>query len=148
MELTYAPISSDDIETIYACCKQLIDEYEDLDSIDYEKVLSWVRRKIQNQRDQYVQVLLEGTQVGFYHLIYANDMVELDDLYILPPFQNRGIGTQVIKKCCQETALPVMLYVFTRNRKARALYERLGFQITQSVGTSRLIMMRNSGVVV
>ena len=69
-------------------------------------------------------------------------MLEIDDLYIFPEFQNQGIGTAVIRKCC-ESRLPVMLYVFTRNTGAFALYRRLGFRVTETIGNSRCIMVRN-----
>ena len=51
MNITYAPIKKEDIDTIYAFCKKLIDDYEDLDSIDYDKVLAWVKRKIEKRAD-------------------------------------------------------------------------------------------------
>ena len=37
MELRFAPVEECDIEKIYASNKELIDTYEDIDNIDYEK---------------------------------------------------------------------------------------------------------------
>lgn len=146
MELTFSPARASDIDAIFALSKDLIDRYEDLTSIDYDKVLAWVRRKIEENIGEYVCVFCGGEKAGYYHLCPAEGMTELDDLYILPRFQRRGIGTAVIEKCCAETALPVMLYVFTRNTGAFSLYQRLGFRVNEYVGTSRCIMIREPEV--
>lgn len=142
MELTFAPAAAPDMDTIYALSKELIDHYEDISSIDYEKVLAWIRRKIEKKISEYTCVFCDGEKAGFYRVTVADGMTELDDLYILPEFQNRGIGTFIVNKCCAESKFPVMLYVFTRNTGAFALYCRLGFRVTEQVGTSRCIMVR------
>ena len=66
--------------------------------------------------------------------------MELDDLYIFPEYRNQQIGTKVIEKCLSETDLPVYLYVFIKNTKAVALYERLGFRVIETIKDSRYIM--------
>lgn len=142
MELTFSPATDQDAGVVYEFCKTLIEQYEDLSSIDLDAVLHWCQRKIQKQIGSFTCVRLNGVQAGFYHFSPRDGMMELDDLYILPEFRRRGIGTQIIQKCCAETGLPVMLYVFMKNTGAVALYQRLGFQITQTVGNSRYIMVR------
>ena len=67
---------------------------------------------------------------------------ELDDLYLFPEFQNKGIGSMVIKKCCLAVNEPVMLYVFVRNDRAVTLYKRLGFEIIKTINESRYIMVK------
>ena len=49
MELLFKPASIDDIEAIYLLCKDLIDKYEDKSVIDYQKVLLWVKNKIEKR---------------------------------------------------------------------------------------------------
>lgn len=142
MVISFQPADEKDIGRIYTLSKDLIDRYEDIETIDYDKVLVWVHRKIVNHIDSYTRILSDGQHAGYYRLCPAGDMMELDDLYIFPEFQRQGIGTQVIRKCCSETNLPIMLYVFSKNTRALALYERLGFNITEAVGSSRYIMVR------
>ena len=59
---------------------------------------------------------------------------------IVETFRSRGIGTRVLEKCRQETDLPNFLYVFVRNVRAIALYQRMGFRIVKAAGETRYIM--------
>lgn len=142
MELKYERASGADVEAIFALSKALIDQYEDVASIDYDKVLQWVRRKTDAQIGEYQRVLMDGDLAGYVHFHPDGERMELDDLYILPEYRGRGIGTAVVEKCCAETEKPVYLYVFRRNEGAVRLYRRLGFEIVQEVGSSRYIMQR------
>ena len=142
MELTYTQASAADAEAIFALCKKLIDDYEDPALIDYEKVLAWVRRKIDTCIAEYTCVFLEGEKVAYYRFHPEDGMMEMDDLYVLPGFRGRGIGTAILKKCLRDTDLPVMLFVFTRNTGAFRLYERMGFAVTKHYGHTRCAMVR------
>lgn len=143
MNLTYEPATAADIESIYQCCLRLIWEYEDLGSIDLSKVLPWVRRKLESCIGEYTRVLSDGVLVAYYHFSPSDGKMELDDLYVLDQERRgQGIGTAILEKCFSETELPTFLYVFQRNVRAIALYERLGFRITETVGDSRYIMQR------
>ena len=140
MEITFEPATTADIASIYTFSLDLIDRYEDTAQIDYRKVCDWVHEKIEKHIGAYMRILVGGELAGYYYFHPADGKMELDDLYILPQYRNQGIGTQVIHKCRQETNLPVFLYVFSRNKKAIALYSRLGFRIRASAGNTRYIM--------
>lgn len=140
MRLEYRAAELSDADCIFRMAKQIIDDYEDAKAIDYAKVLAWVRRKIEKCIGEYVCVFCDGEKAGYYRLHPENGKLELDDLYILPPFQNRGVGTAVLEKCLAEADCPIFLYVFTRNERAVALYCRKGFQVTERVGKTRCIM--------
>ena len=140
MELTVSPALPSDAETIFELCIALIDQYEDTASIDYPAVLAWVRRKIEKNISDYCRIHADGVHAGFFHFCPAEDGWELDDLYVFPEFRDRGIGTAVIRDCCKHG--PVMLYVFTKNTGALALYHRLGFREIGTAGTTRLILRK------
>lgn len=143
MTLSYFPAQPEDIDQIDLLCKSLIQQYEQLDAIDFPKVLRWVRQKLETSIGEYVVIHADGQKAGYYHFYRNGDgLLELDDLYLFPPFQNQGIGTAVIQKCCASSTEPILLYVFARNTRAVALYERLGFQITATVHQTRYIMRK------
>lgn len=141
--ITYEKAATCDIERIYRLSKRLIDDYENIESIDYDKVLKWTRRKIEKWIDEYSVIYSDRKKAGYYHFFKNEDgEYEIDDLYIFPEYQNQGIGSEVIKKCCLSVNAPVMLYVFIKNEKAVVLYKRLGFEIVQTVNSSRYIMRK------
>lgn len=141
MTLSYSPAQPEDIDQIYLLCKALIQQYEQLDAIDFPRVLRWVRQKLETSIGEYAVIHADGQKAGYYHFYRNEDgLLELDDLYLFPPFQNQGIGTAVIQKCCASSTEPILLYVFARNTRAVALYERLGFQIAATVHQTRYIM--------
>lgn len=142
MNLIYEQAGVADVEEIFTQCKNLIDRYEDIRQIEYDKVLAWVHGKIEENIHEYFRVSWEGQKVGYYRSHEAEDEVELDDLYIFPAFQNRGIGTAILRKCCGETTKPIFFYVFRKNVRAIALYERLGFRIVENIRNTRYIMRR------
>ena len=141
MNLTYEIANPADIEPIYQSCIKLIWEYEDLGSVDLSKVLPWIRRKLESSISEYTRVLLDGVLVAYYHFAPSEGKMELDDLYVLPAFRDRGIGTAVLRRCVAE-GKPIYFYVFTKNTRAIALYEREGFRKTEDVSPTRQIMVR------
>ena len=144
MNITYGIAEESDAEKIYQLSKQLIDDYENIEYINYEKVLSWIREKIQNHIKDYSVIFVDGTKAGYYRFCKNHDKkFEIDDLYILPQFQNKGIGSKVICQCCAEVDEPVMLYVFVKNHRAVSLYKRLGFEVLKNIKDSRYIMLYN-----
>lgn len=143
MELKFEPANENDINCIYNFNKELIDKYENIQNIDYGKVLQWIYKKIKIHISEYTCVIYDNRKVGYYRFHQAGDKMEIDDLYIFPEFQNRGIGTAVLKKCFSDTDFPIFLYVFSKNIRAVSLYSKLGFEVIENIGDSRYIMQKN-----
>lgn len=136
---------SRDIEPIYNLNKELIDRYENRGQINYEKVLGWVRRNIEEQINGYTCVMYGGKKAGYYYFHRSSrpGRMEMADFYILPPYQDMGIGTWVFRECLSGITEPVLLYVFIKNVRAVSFYRRLGFEITGTV-RSMYIMQYHS----
>jgi N-acetylglutamate synthase-like GNAT family acetyltransferase len=147
MNLEFIPAESADIEIIFSMLKELIDAYEDLQSINYEKVLAWCRHQIEEHIDEYTCILADGEKAGWYNFSPSDDgRMELDNFYVLPGYRNRGIGTAALNRCFAQTDKPIFLYCFTKNSRALTLYSRMGFSEIETVGTTRCIMQRNPEV--
>ena len=76
-------------------------------------------------------VELDGIAIGAIAVTEADDRVSLLEIQILPDYQNRGIGSRLVKDEIAYAASrckPLCLQVLRANR-ARALYERLGFRL-------------------
>lgn len=140
MNLQFAPATYLDVPVIYKQAKNLIDMYEDTAAIEYDKVMAWVRRKVESNIHQYTCVRIGNLPCAYYRLCEDG---ELDDLYVLPGFQNQGIGSRILNKIIEESADKLYLYVFSRNIRAISFYERFGFTVREAVGKTRLILHRN-----
>ena len=141
MELSFEQAAREDLEPVFTLNKQLIASYENTEGIALDRVLNWVHQKLERQIGEYTVIHADGIKAGYYHFYRNEDgELELDDLYVLPEFQNRGIGSCVIQKCCFSVQEPVMLYVFIRNKGAVSLYRRLGFEIVRTIKDSRYVM--------
>ena len=130
----------EDIPRIFQLNKELIHRYEDLSSIPYEKVLSWVEENIRRQLPNFRRIIADGEHAGYFCLCQAEGKWELDSLFVFPEFQGRGIGTEAVRYCQKEADKTLFLYVFKENAGALKLYQRLGFRITKEVRTTAYIM--------
>ena len=146
MNLRFEPACADDLEPLYALNESLIRQYEDLSSIEPDKVLTWVRRKLEKKLSEYRAVFLNDEKVGYFRLCDGDDnSLEIDDLYVLSPYQGQGIGSEIVRHCIEESERarkPLMLYVFTRNTGAVRLYEKMGFRLKEIVSPTRNILER------
>ncbi|MCS6624991.1 GNAT family N-acetyltransferase [Roseibacterium beibuensis] len=75
--------------------------------------------------DQRWVALWDGRIVGFVDLVGNH----IANLFVDPSAQGRGVGTMLITLVERETIGDLTLSVFTANRRARALYQRLGFEV-------------------
>lgn len=69
MLLTYQPADASDLDALFAFNKELIDQYEDLSQIPYQKVLAWVRQKLEQQIQEYTCIFADGKKAGYYHFL-------------------------------------------------------------------------------
>ena len=139
MQLTYEPARPEDAPVVFGFAKELIERYETDQDLDLEMAIGWTKRKIEKRIGEYTRVLRDGQTVAYYRFVPDGDRMELDDLYVLPAWRNRGVGTAILRRCLAQ-GKPIYFYVFTGNARAVALYEREGFRKAEDVSPSRMIM--------
>ena len=84
-------------------------------------------------RDSVLVARSNGTAVGYVHFGPTPDgsMLEIHRLYVLRPFQRRGIGVALLQQALSAPSSaerPVRIDVWENNQDARRLYERFGFR--------------------
>ena len=141
-ELSFVQANAEDADLIFSQCKELVMRYEDPNAVNLDRVLSWLENKIRSHISEYTCVLHGNEKVAFFCFTQEENGAELDDFYVLEPYQNQGIGSRILCHLVKSTALPVSLYVFHGNTGAIRLYERFGFAFTQQVSPTRSIMTR------
>ncbi len=86
-------------------------------------------------------IVINGKDAGFLWVVEKETETLLASIRILPEFQNKGIGTKLIKKLIgksQKKNKPVRLQVLKIN-PAKKLYKRLGFEIFAETKTHFLM---------
>lgn len=141
MELMYEKARPKDAPVIFGFAKELIETYETDPDLDLNMALAWTKRKIEKRIGEYTRVLADGETAAFFRFVPDGERMELDDLYVLPAFRDRGIGTAVLRRCVAQ-GRPMYFYVFMKNTRAIDFYEREGFRKVEDVSPTRMIMAR------
>ena len=72
--------------------------------------------------------------------------IRLLDIALLPEFQNRGVGTLLLRELIERARLvdkPLRHMVFMLNSSAHRFYERLGFEMIEDLGAYRHMELRS-----
>ena len=86
---------------------------------------------------RYDVVLVNNQPAGRMWVGEDDTQIRLLDIGLLEEFQNRGVGTVLLKRLiseAKETKKPLRHMVFMLNNNAHRFYERLGFVEIEDVG--------------
>ena len=86
----------------------------------------------------YDVIEIDGTPAGRIYVDRRKDEICLMEMSLLPKYRNQKIGTALIEELLEEaakTGKTVVLHVEHWNPEARRLYERLGFEMEEDIGT-------------
>jgi len=106
------------------------------------KVFGWDEDlQIKLHREQYTPsntelIVKDSKEIGWISVFLRNDHIKIDEMYIIPQHQNKGIGSILVRKVISDAEsknLTAQLRVFKINPAVK-LYERLGFQIYDEDG--------------
>ncbi len=126
-----------DSEFVFAVKKAAFREY-------VEQIWGWddtYQRDLHNRRfaSQDLRIIqFHGTDVGFLSTSNTSDTFKINQLYILPEYQGRGIGAACMRRIIDDVNLeqkPVTLQVLKINTRATAFYQRLEFTIVEENST-------------
>ena len=140
------PVSAEDEEfllTVYASTRA-----EELAQVPWsdEQKAEFVRWQFNLQRQQYDEnypqieynvILVDEHPAGRIWISRDEEQIRLLDIALLGEFQNRGVGTVLLRRLIDEAteankALRHMVFVL--NTEAKRFYERLGFVVFEEVG--------------
>lgn len=140
MEVNLRPAKPEDADFLYYLLKAAMQEYV-TQTYGWDEL--WQQAHFQETFDPDRQqvIVLDGRDIGVIAVERKDTELFLAKIYLLPEYQNRGIGTRLIQVLLQEAFdqyLPVKLRVLKVN-PARKLYERLGFKVVEEADTHYLM---------
>jgi ribosomal protein S18 acetylase RimI-like enzyme len=107
---------------------------------------AFIRWQFERQDEEYNQrfpgaryevILVDGVPAGRIWVGADEKQIRLLDIAIIPEFQNRGVGTYLLRQLMVEAtqANKVLRHmVFVLNDNAHRFYERLGFVVIEDLG--------------
>lgn len=85
---------------------------------------------------QYDVIVVDGQPAGRIWVGRDEEQIRLLDIALLPEFQNRGVGTVLLRRLIDEatrTGRSLRHMVFVLNRDATRFYERMGFVVIEDL---------------
>ena len=126
-----------DSEFVFTVKKAAFREY-------VEQIWGWddsYQRQLHNRRfaaQDFRIIQFREVDVGFLAISHTSDMLKINQLFILPEYQGRGIGSACMTRIIDNANLeqkPVVLQVLKVNTRGIAFYQRLGFTIVNESST-------------
>jgi ribosomal protein S18 acetylase RimI-like enzyme len=148
------PEDEDILLKIYASTRE--EEMQQAVGWSREQKEIFLRWQMEMQRNDYEKrfpkadyqiILFAGEPAGRLWVGRTPEQIRLLDIAILPEFQNRKIGTYLLRKLIEEseaTGIPLRHMIFKLNTAARRFYERLGFRLIED-DRMYLLMERHPG---
>jgi GNAT superfamily N-acetyltransferase len=136
-EITKRPARAADLEFLYSLLRLSLGPYVEQTYGPWDDADQRERFFAATDPANHEIIESEGQPIGCLCVIRKASEVQLKRVFLLPTHQNRGIGTRLVRELIERAradALPVRLRVFRVN-PARALYARLGFQVTHETDT-------------
>ena len=130
-KLSFRKAQANDSEFVFAVKEAAYREY-------VEHVWGWddnYQRERHNREfasHDFRIIQFRGTDVGFLITSHTSDTLKVNQIYILPEYQGKGIGSACIIRIVDDANLEqksVVLKVLKVNIRGIALYQRLGFTI-------------------
>ena len=130
-ELSTRKARANDSEFIFTVKKAAFREY-------VEQVWGWddgYQQELHNRRfaAQDARIIqLHEVDIGFLAVSHTLDTLKVNQLFILPEYQGKGIGSACMNRIIDDANLeqkPVVLQVLKINTRGITFYQRLGFTI-------------------
>ena len=92
-----------------------------------DEVRTWVRDELMATRDVHVAEV-GGRIVGVLATSRGDSASWIEQLFILPGYDGKGLGSQLIQIAHDTLGGPIRAYTFQANAGARRFYERHGYK--------------------
>ena len=92
-------------------------------------------------------IYLEDGLVGFYNGNNIDDTYEIGNICVKLEYQNKGIGTAVLKEILFENKDKEIRLQCFKNNPAIKLYEKFGFKVIKENETHYIMIKTSGGII-
>ncbi len=142
MNITYRQFKASDKKAVVELIKSLYREDPEGNPVFDEKI-NRTFTELTKHPDKGTIMIIEADSkiIGYSILInfwsneYSGNILDIDELYIKSNYRGKGIGLKYIQYLIDNkfnNSVAVQLETMPSNNKARQLYERIGFKLSQS----------------
>ncbi len=123
-------ITKNDYDFIYQVKKGAYKKYVErcFGSWDEEQQKEYFKTFIETYKEGAFIITLGGRDIGFYNGYASDNKYEIGNICIIPEYQNRGIGTDILKDVLSENLDKEITIQYFKQNPVGRLYERLGFK--------------------
>lgn len=124
------PMTEEDYEFIYVVKKNAYKKYVEMNwgTWNEEMQRDFYKKFVETYKNNLYTINLDGKKIGFYQgEILENGDYDIGNICIIPEYQGRGLGTQVLTDTLEEhNGQNIHIQYFKQNPVGN-LYARLGF---------------------
>lgn len=124
-------VIENDYDFVYQVKKDAYKKYVEIcfGSWDEEQQKKYFKRFIEAYKEGAFIISFDGKDIGFYNGCMTDDRYEIGNICIIPEYQNRGIGTDILKDVLAENSGKEITIQYFKQNPVGRLYERLGFKL-------------------
>lgn len=124
-------ITEKDYDFIYQVKKSAYKKYVEINfgSWNEGQQKEYFKRFMEEYKDGAYIITFGGQDIGFYNGCMEDDKYEIGNICIIPEYQNRGIGTSILKDVLVNNSDKEICIQYFKQNPVGRLYERLGFKL-------------------
>ena len=123
-------ITENDYDFIYQVKKDAYKKYVEIyyGSWEEKQQRAYFEKFMETYKNGASIITLGGIDIGFYNGCMTDNKYEIGNICIIPEYQNRGIGTDILKDILFDNQGKEITIQYFKQNPAVRLYERLGFK--------------------
>jgi len=123
-------IVENDYDFIYQVKKNAYQKYVEMNygSWDEEQQKAYFGRFMEAYKEGAYIITFDGQDIGFYNGCMEDGRYEIGNICIIPEYQNRGIGTAILKDILSAHADKEITIQYFKQNPVGRLYKKLGFK--------------------
>lgn len=147
MRVVLQPVDADDVGFAYDVTEAAMRAYVEQTWNVWDVTLQLENNAKSFDPSTHQIVLVDGNRAGIVAVVVHESHAQLEKLYLLPSFQNLGVGSRVLQQLFELPTVKgkaVRLRVLEVDEGAQRFYRRFGFVVT-GVNPPRVLMEARAG---